>query len=105
MWQKWYAHGISMSVMMDIQTRKPIKVLQTVKELIDNHWNNLYPKRLKMKYYNLKIALANDMKILNALKQNRNKNILYSYPIQLRYGDEDVNHAPFKYINIFKIYL
>eukprot|EP01084_Bolivina_argentea_P213649 362783_1 len=76
---KWLAHGISMMVMMNIKTRKPMKVLPTVKELIDDHWNNLFPKTLKTKYYNLKNALINDMKMLNELKQNVNKNILYSY--------------------------
>ena len=44
---KLFAHGISMSVMIDGTTRIPQNVIPGIKALCDNNWINEYPKRFK----------------------------------------------------------
>eukprot|EP01084_Bolivina_argentea_P046323 85305_1 len=94
---KYLAHAVAMSVMMDMKKRKPKPVGTKMKTLIDYYYNNIYPKTLKPKYRNLKNILLNDMNLLNNLKKLNNKQLLYSHPLQLRYDDEDNNN----HLNLF----
>ena len=92
---KYFMHNVSMYVMMNAQTRRPQSVLNDIKSSCEESWNSKYPQNMKIKYKALKQTLSKNMGILNELNKNveyRNKKAIYSYPIQLRYLDEDVNH-------------
>eukprot|EP01084_Bolivina_argentea_P214205 363701_1 len=80
-----------MSVMINSATRRPQTVIPSIRAMCDNNWINEYPKKYKNKYAELKADCSNNMNILNEIKNNKNKKLIYSYPIQMRYRDEDQN--------------
>ena len=91
---KLFAHGISMSVMIDSRTRRPQKVVPAIRAICDNNWINEYPKEFKENVYpGLKRDCMDHITILNDLKkkESSDKKLIYSYPVQMRYRDEDQN--------------
>lgn len=92
---KYFIHSVTMHVMINAETRRPQPVIKDIKNLCKQNWNNDYPKEMKSKYQSLKLKLSKDMTILNKLNKNniyKTKKPIFSYPIQLRYLDEDQNH-------------
>eukprot|EP01084_Bolivina_argentea_P118488 210220_1 len=89
---KMFAHGIWMMVMINSKTRKSQTVIPAIKAMCDNNWINEYPKQFKNgKYPQLKRNCSNHINTLNKIRKNKNKKLIYSYPIQMRYRDEDQN--------------
>eukprot|EP01083_Nonionella_stella_P044659 120212_1 len=100
----FFAHGIGMHVMIDAHTRRPQPVIPGIKAICDNNWINEYPKEFKYgKYQELKSTCSSHIKILNEVRANESKELVHSYPVQLRYHDEDSNkhlnnHAYARYV-------
>eukprot|EP01084_Bolivina_argentea_P005698 10758_1 len=98
MHQQWLGDSLVMIVAFNHKTKKTYPVDDELKNIINNSWNNEYPNDFKSRYKPLKQTFSSNMKYLtkNILKtDDKNKILLYSYKMQIRYQDQD----PLQHLN------